>query len=272
MAKSKKSIFEYLLEAAGIKQNRNESDEKFKQRLLSAVDDLEDDVFEKLPNEAQEFYMKALRAWNGEDGHKEGTLLAFPGFDDAEPASKEEPAPKRGRAAKPEPDPEEDAGEEADEEQEAEEAEEAEADPEEETQPKRGRERLREKEPVAAKSKANGKSAPAKGAKETAKPGRPALRQSKAEEAKPAAKAKAPPKAARKPREINRTGSIWAIKEELIKDPSASTSDILDRLTKRKIETKESTVTGIRSDFLHSLHVLQDKGLLSDKLARALPG
>lgn len=66
----------------------------------------------------------------------------------------------------------------------------------------------------------------------------------------------------RKPREINRTGGVYKIKEAVLKDLSATNDEIRKKLADAGVEVSITTVQGIRSDFLHSLRVLDDKGKL----------
>lgn len=68
----------------------------------------------------------------------------------------------------------------------------------------------------------------------------------------------------RKPREINRSGGVYKIKEMVLKDFKADNNAIREKLAKEDVNVSLSTVQGIRSDFLHSLRVLQDKGKLTD--------
>ena len=223
--KSKATIFDDLLEASGVTKGKGESTEKFKTKLFQAVDDLPDAKFEAMPTATQEFFNEAIRAMGGKDGHDKGTLLTIPGYDDEE---KDEPKKASGRERI------------RDEEEE-----------QTETAPaSRGRGR-------PAKVKAEPEKAVAKGAAGKAN--------GKGTPAKKAAATKADPKE-RKPREINRTGSVYKIKEAILKKPSASAKEIHELLVDKLGDDAptQSTVQGIRSDFIHSMHVLNDKGKLGD--------
>ena len=227
MARSaKQSIFEVLTEATDISRKNRESADDFKVRLMEAASEMPDDKYNDLPAEVTDCVSDWLRAYNGKDGHKKGTVLAIPGFEEDEPKA-EPKARGRERVTR---DEEEDAAEEKAPARRGRPAKAKEEDPEEKPAAKRGR-------PAAAK--ANGK-APAKAA----------------------ARERAAPKE-RKQRETNRSGSVYKIKEFLIKKPNASVDDVLDAMASAKVACKQSTVTGIRSDFLNSLRVLADKGKLT---------
>lgn len=227
---AKKSIFDVLLEATDVKRKNRESADDFKVRLMEAASEMPDDKYNDLPAEVADCVSDWLRAYNGKDGHDKNTVLEIPGF--------KEDAPAKGKAK--------------------------------EEEPKRGRERERvtrdEEEEEAEKPKRGRKAKDAEEEedKPAAKRGRPAAA------AKANGKAKAEPKKAaakadrgeRKPRETNRSGSVYKIKEFLIKKPKATVSDVVDAMESAGIECKESTIIGIRSDFRNSLQILNDKGKL----------
>lgn len=274
------TVTEALIEATNIKRRSSDTPEKFKDRLLQAADDLDNDTFEAMPTAAQKWVNTALRAYNGEDGHKKGTLIILPGFDDddkeKEPEEKEERVSRRSRDAEDDEEKKPSRRAAKDDEEEdvkrpARRAAKEEEEEEEEKKPARGRGRPpkakvaddeeEEKKPAKAKGKAKEEEEeePAK------KRGRPAKVESKGNGKAPS-KAESKGSAARGPRIINKDGAVYKIKEVLLRKPASSADDILEVLTDKmgKEAPTISTIRGIRSDFLHSLTVLADRGKLTD--------
>jgi hypothetical protein len=86
----------------------------------------------------------------------------------------------------------------------------------------------------------------------------------KAAEKKPAPEKKADkkPKEASEGRAIKGTGVKVQIKKAILKKPSISVDEIMERLGKAGDKPSRMTVAGIRAEFRHSLNVLKNEGLL----------
>jgi hypothetical protein len=218
MMMAEKSIGAQLLDATKIGKKRpRESMDDYKKRLLSACDDLTDDVYEKLSTDAQDFLTMAVKIWNtpegeefeAEDGEKYPGGI-FPDVPGLEAASEQKLSKAKDKDEEPPP------------------TAKAKAKDEESTE-RRGRGR-----PAGStnKPKSNGE-----------------------------ARAKS---SERKPRQINRDGGVYKIKEQVLRDLEADVPTIQKRVKDTGVDVSTSTVQGIRSDFIHSLRVLQDKNHLKD--------
>jgi hypothetical protein len=103
-------------------------------------------------------------------------------------------------------------------------------------------------------------------AAEQAPAAKPAAVKAKEKPAAPASAKTKQPEAAAKPnggKKILTGGAQTLIKQAIIKNPAITTEEITEMLAKKGLRTSPLTVSTIRSDFKHSIRVLQDSGLVS---------
>jgi hypothetical protein len=221
-----------LCKATGLKRRAREDAQAWYARLTGKVGELENDAWDGLSAEAQEWSNVATRAVNDSV-----TIEGFPDDDEA-PAPKDEPEVKAAKnkrvkaKAKEEPEEAEDEDEAEDDDTEEDTTEdEVEEEPEEEPEkkPKRGKR-------IAAKA-ANGKKAKA---------------DDDDDQEETDVKGKKTP---RKP-----VGSQTAIKQFLLKDPNTTVDDLLKKCEAQGFSPSKMAVGSIRSGFRHSLKVIIEAG------------
>lgn len=275
MAEQLHPIEAEIREALSIKPKKNEERRAFINRIRLGIDDLDDDDWEALSPEAQEWTNKLAASWKSKN-----KLIEFPvveeeddGEEDDGEEEEEAPKPKKGKSvkSKSKSDDGEDSGEEEDGEEEEEEAakpkkkgrgkakaaaksksdDSEEEEEEEEAKPKKGR-----KAKATAKSKSDdddeGEAKPKKGRK---------AKKSKSddddddEEAKPK-KAKAAFR--------GEGGLKERLKLLLIDDVDSPVDELCEILESQNpgIAVSRATVSGIRAEFRHTLRVLQKAGHL----------
>ena len=229
MAKVSK-IESELLEATGLSPNKGESRKDFLLRLAEYLDDdkkFTDADYNKLTDDSQKWANGACQALG-----KHEDIPEFPGVEKEAKASKSDKAPVE---------------EESDESETP--AEEAEEEGEEKVESKKGKKAAAKPAP----KKANGK-APAKEAKaDTKKAAKPETKKAPAKKAVAPAKEKAPKKAG---------GKSAVLKKLILKDPEMSNADLMGKMEKAGHKMSMSTLSTIRSGFLHSMQVIADEGRL----------
>lgn len=302
MAKTK--IETELLEASGVRKKVGETFQKYAHRLMSACLDLKQDDWDQISDDAQDWVNKGAKQYNAdkdipnfpadaeeeepadepEEGSEEG---AEEGAE--EPADEEEP-PRRGRGRREEPEERTRGRRAAEPEDEPEEAPRrggrraAKEEPEEEERPRRGGRSSRREEPEEPEEAPRGRRRAAK--EEEEEPERPARsrtrtkepeeeeapkRGAKATAAKGKTTAKAPAARSRKEPEGKAASATTLLKKMLIKKPRMTTDEILEELdTKHDLQPTKMAVASIASAFKHSMRVLNEAGLLDDKIAAKL--
>lgn len=298
MAKTK--IETELLEASGVKKKVGETFQKYAHRLMSACLDLKQDAWDEISDDAQDWVNKGAKQYNAdkdipnfpadaeeepedepeEAGEEGGEEEAGEGEEPDEPEERprrgrgrrEEPedepeeAPRRGgrRAAKEEPDEEEERPRRGGRSSRREEPEEPEEAP-------RGRRRAaKEEEPEERPARSRTR---AKGGddEEADKPARGKVAAKKGGDAKGKSTAKAPAARSRKEPEGKAASATTLLKKMLIKKPRMTTDEILEELdTKHDLQPTKMAVASIASAFKHSMRVLNEAGLLDDKIAAKL--
>lgn len=253
-SKAKATIFEVFAEVTGFTKKKSESPEVFKKRLFAGLDGLDDDKFEEMPEAAQKLANEAIKAL------KDNEVISIPGFDGDDEEEEEEKPKAKAKAKKPVvEDDEEDEEEEVKPKAKAKgkakvEVEDDEEDEEEEEKPKK----KAVKKPVVEDDDDEDEEEEKPKAKSKLKVKAKAKSDDDDEDEKPKkkAKSKTEAKADRKPRSINREGAVYKIKEAVLKNVTATAEEIYETLVEDDIKVTKSTVQGIRSDFLNSMHVL----------------
>lgn len=256
------SIRSDLLEATSLRKKKGEDEDAFRQRLVTAVSDLEDEDYKAIPKVAKSWAAKAIEAFN-DDG-------SVPGFDDEQEAEADEDEdddapPKIKAKAK-------DKRLKAAAEEEVEEETVAEAEEEDEDEP------APRKRKVAAKA-AEGEEAEEASETETEteeeeEEMETTTSRRAAKKAKPA-KAATPVKAAVKKAgkgdgdgRVRRSGGTGLAYARILmaKNPDMLPAEIVSKAKAKGHELEIGTVSTTKSGFMAAVRTLQDLGLLKRNL------
>jgi hypothetical protein len=273
-----------LMEATGLTQSRKQSDDEFREKLITAASDLPDKKWKALSKPTQKWATKAIDAFNDD-----GEIIEFDDADDAadeaDDADAEEEAPPKKKAP---------AG------KTSKKAKEAEPDEEEEEKPKRTRTRAKSKdedaeadqegddgdagdgetdgdEPEGEEAEGDDDNDAGEEAGEeededmASKPRRTTDKASskkaatdKARSGKTATKTAAKSNGAGKGE--SKAGALAYAKKAMIKDPSITAKDLATRMEKAGYSMSSHTLSTTRSQFRHSVKVMQEAGLLKKAL------
>lgn len=269
-----------LLEATGLKKKVGETFQKLAARLVAAVQEIAEDDWDKLSDEAQAWVNAGSKAINADKD-----VARFPA--DEEPAEEDEPEekPARGRGR-------------------GKAAEEEEPEDEPEDKPRRGRRAAAEEEPedepdekpargrgrraAAAEEEDEPDEKPARGRRSRAEPeedepeDKPARTRTRTRAAAEEDDEKPARKAAKKETkptgrssgkaDVKAPSATTLLKKMLMKNPKMSTDEILAELEdKHGLTPTPMAISSIRSAFIHSMKILNDAGHLGDKMAAKLP-
>lgn len=258
-----------FMKATKLRQGEGEARSKYLKRLLTAGQSLTDDVWATLSTPAQSWYNSGVTAYkianNTEDipepvdpiEEEEEPVLAVRGVKPPVAAAPiEEPeddeALEYGRAEEPEDDEAEVVENGEDEEEEEDENGEEEATPVEE--PPVEEERVVQTAPRGARKPS--KPAPKPAAKPAPKPAAKPPKKAAAAADGNSGKLTKPPKVA--------PGASTFIKRMLLKDMNVTNAELMEQLREEGVSVTPITVSTIRSDFKHSLKVLQEAGYATE--------
>lgn len=225
-----------LVKATGVKQKAKEDQQDYFARLIEKTQDLENDEWDKLSNKAQSWVNAGAKVQNAEKGDEIPNFAdADNSGDDAEDDKDDKKPAKKGKAAK---------DEEAD-------------DDKEDKKPARGSKAKKDEE---VDDEPKGRRRPAKDEGDDGADDAPKARGKKdAPDKKAAAPDKKPVKD--KPAKKGGEGAQASIKRAIIKDPTATTEDIIAALAKKGLDATTSAVSTIRSGTLQTLRLVKELGV-----------
>lgn len=273
------AVQDELVQVTGVKQGKKETDEAWRERLILATSDLADGKWKKLSKSSQAWAEAAINAFN-----EDGTINDFDADDDGEDA--EEETPKRAQVGK--------GGKKAAPAEDEEEAEEeapppkrgkgkaapAEEDEEAEPPPRRKRAAAEAEEEPAEDDEATADDE-ADAADESGEPEeddmaskrRPAAKAGNKKAAASAARggngkaaSAAPAKKATTKKGDGKPGALTFAKRLMAKTPDMTSAQLAEKLDKAGYQMSSVTLSTTRSQFRHTVGVLQDAGLLKKAL------
>lgn len=273
------AVQDELVQVTGVKQGKKETDEAWRERLILATSDLADGKWKKLSKTSQAWAEAAINAFN-----EDGTVNDFEADDDGEA---EEDTPKRaqvgkgGKKAAPAED--EEAEEEAPPPKRKAKPAAAEEDEEEAPPPKRKRPAAEEAEEEPAEDDEAPADDEADAADESGEPEedddsmaskrRPAAKAGNKKAAASAARggngkaaAAAPAKKAATKKGDGKPGALTFAKRLMAKTPDMTSAQLAEKLDKAGYQMSSVTLSTTRSQFRHTVGVLQDAGLLKKAL------
>jgi hypothetical protein len=241
-----------LMEATGLTQSRKQSDGDFREKLITAASDLPDKKWKALSKPTQKWATKAIDAFNDD-----GEIIEFDDADDAadeaDDADAEEEAPPKKKAP---------AGKTS-----KKAAKEAEPDEEEEEKPKRTRTRAKSKDEDAEADQEGDDGDAGDGETDGDEPeGEEAEGDDDNDAGEEAGEEEDEDMASKPRRTTDKAGALAYAKKAMIKDPSITAKDLATRMEKAGYSMSSHTLSTTRSQFRHSVKVMQEAGLLKKAL------
>lgn len=226
-----------ILEVTGAREQKpKEKRPTYLKRIVEKVTELEDDDWEKLSTEAQEWANEGAKALN-----KDKPAPDFPDIEEDDEDEDESETEAEDETAE--------ADDEAGEDEDEDEAEEDEAEEDED-----------EKPAARKKAKSSGRT----------KTRRTSTKKEPKAKASTKEKTKKPAKESKKKKDENEISITDAIKLEMLEDPTLSTGDLEDIMEEKGMKTSRFTISSIRADFKHSLKFLAKHGKLDKEIADRL--